>query len=271
LVGERFRANGFELGDVTGLIENKTLWHHRRMAEPHNTIINRVARGTLGHLGLWRKGQSRFWHDDYAWRAFFVDFQHSSWSKGTYCNVGASWLWDSDLGPGIWPFHVSERVGVLRGQFVSFDRDPSGFENLVQQMAADAAREVVRLRGQFNDLAAVAAYYKDEPASYHGAVALGLTGHLKEAVARLNAVATESAGSEIEWERRLSATAGSLAQLLSDPNTFAKAIEDRIARTREGHRLRAIEHPLSSDGPILRDAAVREIDLRVRPRPRPKR
>jgi hypothetical protein len=226
------------------------------MAEPHGTIINRVALGALAPLGLRRKGQSRFWHDDYGWRAFFVEFQPSSWSKGTYCNVGASWLWDSNAGPGHWPFHVSDRVNTPRGQFAEFDRDPSGFEELVQQMAADAAREIVRLRGLFNDLAAVAAYYKGEPAigwpGYHGAVALGLTGRRKEAAARFKAVATDSADSEIEWVRGLSATATSLAELVSDPNAFAKAIEDQIARTRVGHRLRALEHPLSSDGPILR-------------------
>jgi len=121
-------------------------------------------------------------------------------------------------------------------------------------MAAHAAREIGRLRGRFNDLAAVAAYYRDEPAmgwpGYHGAVALGLTGRRKEAAARFKAVAASAADSEIEWVRSLSASAESLAELLSDPNAFAKAIEDQIARTRAGHRLSAIEHPLLSDTPI---------------------
>jgi len=223
------------------------------MAEPHGTIINRGARGALAPLGLKRKGQSRFWHDDYGWRAFFVDFQPSSWSKGTYCNVGASWLWDSTAGSGVWPFHVSERVGTPGGQFVSFDRDPNGFDELVLHMAADAAREIVRLRGLFSDLAAVAAYYEDQPATgwpgYHGAVALGLTGRRKEAAARFKAVAKDSAGSEIEWVRRLSASAASLAELSSDATAFARAIEDQVALTRVGHRMRAIEHPFSLEGP----------------------
>ncbi len=221
------------------------------MPEPHGTIINRVARDALVPLGLRRKGQSRFWHDDYRWRAFFVEFQPSSWSKGTYCNVGVSWLWDLN---GHWPFHVSQRVGTPQGEFVPFDRDPNGFEGVVQHMAADAAREIVRLRGLFRDLAAVAAYYEDQPAigwpGYHGAVALGLTRRRKEAAARFMAVATESAGSEIEWVRGLSASAASLAELSSDPDAFARAIEDQVALTRVGHRLRAIEHPFSFNGAI---------------------
>ncbi len=226
------------------------------MAEPHGTIINRAARGALAPLGLRRKGQSRFWHDDYGWRAFFVEFQPSSWSKGTYCNVGVSWLWDLNAGTDHWPLHVSERVGTPQGQFVRFDPDPSGFEGLVQQMAADAAREIVRLRGLFSDLAAVAGYYEDQPAigwpGYHGAVALGLTGRRKEAAARFMAVAAESMGSEIEWVRGLSASAASLAELLSDLDAFTRAIEDQVALTRVGHRLRAIEHPFSFNTAIPR-------------------
>ena len=150
----------------------------------HGSIINRAARATLAPLGLRRKGQSRFWHDDYAWRAFFVEFQPSSWSKGTYCNVGVTWLWDESLRGGHWAFHVSQRVGPRQGQFVSYEPDSAGFEQLVQQMAADAAREVGQLRDRFDSLEAVAAYYA-KPAigwtGYHGAVALGLTGRHEEA------------------------------------------------------------------------------------------
>ena len=121
-------------------------------------------------------------------------------------------------------------------------------------MAADAAREIVRLRGLFRDLAAVAAYYEDQPAigwpGYHGAVALGLTRRRKAAAARFMAVATESAGSDIEWVRGLSASAASLAELVSDPDAFARAIEDQVALNRAGHRMRAIEHPFSFNGAI---------------------
>ena len=224
------------------------------MAEPHGTIINRAAQSALAPLGLRRKGRSRFWHDDYGWRAFFVEFQPSSWSKGTYCNVGASWLWDSSAGPGHWPFHVSERVATLGGDFVSFDRIPDRFEELVDQMASDAAREILGLRGRFKDLTAVAALYEHEPAigwpGYHGAVALGLIGRRNEAATRFRSVAMEAAGSDIEWVRSLAASAVSLAELLPDSEAFANAIENQISRTRLGHQLPALEHPLSSHGPI---------------------
>jgi hypothetical protein len=208
----------------------------------------------LAPFGLKRKGQSRFWHDDYGWRAFFVEFQPSSWSKGTYCNVGVSWLWDESLREGHWAFHVSERVGTPQGQFISYEPDPTDFGHLVQQLATDAAQEVSRLRDRFNSVAAVAAHYA-APATgwpgYHGAVALGLIGRRKEAAARFEAVARDAAVSDIEWIQNLGRSARALAELVTEPDAFALAIEGEIARTRADHRLRPIEHPLSQESLVM--------------------
>jgi hypothetical protein len=33
------------------------------------------------------------WLDDHTWWLVVVEFQPSSWSQGSYLNVGAMWLW----------------------------------------------------------------------------------------------------------------------------------------------------------------------------------
>ena len=53
------------------------------------------------------------------------------------------------------------------------------------------------------------------------------TSRRKEAAARFMALATESAGIEIEWVPGLSASAASLAELVSDPDALPQ-----LSRTR---------------------------------------
>jgi len=60
----------------------------------HDKIINNVSKRILAPEGLFRKGQSRIWLDDNGFFMVMVEYQPSSWSKGTYLNVGVSFLWD---------------------------------------------------------------------------------------------------------------------------------------------------------------------------------
>lgn len=58
----------------------------------HNKIIQAVAKKALSPLGLRRDGKSRVWYDDHGWWAIVVEFQPSSWGRGSYLNVGLSWM-----------------------------------------------------------------------------------------------------------------------------------------------------------------------------------
>jgi hypothetical protein len=59
----------------------------------HSKIIAQAAKETLSPLGVFQKGRSRTWIDDRGWWIVVVEFQPSSWSRGSYLNVGAMWLW----------------------------------------------------------------------------------------------------------------------------------------------------------------------------------
>lgn len=61
----------------------------------HNRIIALVAKERLGELGISRKGNSRTWYKDNGWWVLLIEFQPSSWDRGTYLNVGVTWLWNA--------------------------------------------------------------------------------------------------------------------------------------------------------------------------------
>ncbi|HEX4035315.1 MAG TPA: hypothetical protein VHX66_12810, partial [Solirubrobacteraceae bacterium] len=60
---------------------------------PHSKLLTTAAREVLRPMGLRQKRRSRVWLDDRAWWVGVVEFQASSFSPGTYLNVGAMWLW----------------------------------------------------------------------------------------------------------------------------------------------------------------------------------
>ena len=63
------------------------------MPGPHDKIIAESAKSALGPLGFQRKGRSRTWLADHGWWLTVVEFQPSAWSKGSFLNVAAHWLW----------------------------------------------------------------------------------------------------------------------------------------------------------------------------------
>ncbi len=56
----------------------------------HNKIINQVAKTFFGPLNIQRKGKSRLWFEDNGWFLTIIEFQPSSYSRGTYLNLGVS-------------------------------------------------------------------------------------------------------------------------------------------------------------------------------------
>jgi hypothetical protein len=217
----------------------------------HSSIINRAARDTLGPHGFVQKGRSRFWYDDQEWRAFFVEFQPSSWSKGTYCNVGVMWLWQPRevVGQPHWAFDISERVMIGGAEFASYDDDPAGFEKAVAGLMAGAVKEILRLRDQFSSVAAVAHFQGElgsDWSTYHRSVAQGLIGSGKEASAGFRSVAEVVAASlwPSDTDQSFIRNAETLSTLAHDNRAFKTAIESQIAGCREGLKLATLPPPL---------------------------
>ena len=77
----------------------------------HSKLLTLAARKHLAPLGCKQQGRSRFWFDDHGWWAATVEFQPSSWSKGSYLNVGAMWFWHP---ADHWVFNEFERVAPFQ-------------------------------------------------------------------------------------------------------------------------------------------------------------
>lgn len=203
----------------------------------HGKLIAAAAKAALLPLGCSRKGQSRFWYSDQRFWAISIEFQPSAWSRGSYLNIGAMWLWYPRKN---WGFHVGTRVEDA--DFISFE-SVEQFTPLIGRMAARAAQEVLALREQFKSIAAIHRYLVTHPLReggpvYHAAVAAALAGDTPAArhlFDRLAQWPTEN----LEWRRTLQSNGAALAILLDDPPKFRTEVLAIIEGVRGRLRLPA--------------------------------
>lgn len=139
----------------------------------HSRLINAAAKVVLRPLGCVQKGRSRIWLDDRAWWVGVVEFQPSSWAKGSYLNVGACWLWyEKDF--------LSFDAGYRVESFHPFTGDEA-FELVAEKLAERASHEVTALRERFPSPSHVQSWIAAKPRTsiwdhYHLAVSAGLAG-----------------------------------------------------------------------------------------------
>lgn len=151
----------------------------------HNALLAKSAKQQLGPLGMKRKGQSRVWFKDNGWWLGVVEFQPSSWGKGSYLNVAAMWLWNAK---DYWSFDEGGRVE----KFHDF-KDADQFADVANTLAIRARDETVALCQRFSSLAVVAAHLaqkSDENPwhSYHAAMAALAIGDVEHAQKRFRAL-----------------------------------------------------------------------------------
>jgi hypothetical protein len=203
----------------------------------HSRLIAEAAREALQPLGLIRKGRSRTWLDDNDWWLAVVEFQPSSWARGSYVNVGAMWLWRNTNERHIY-FGIGHRIDG-----VGFaDASDAGFAAEIAAMA-DAARQHVRsLRAQLPTVEAAAAVLREKAirergwAMWDAAVALGLSGNQDESAAMFGEVAQDR--DDREWWVPVKQNAAELADLVRDDAArFSAEVQTWIARYRQALKL----------------------------------
>jgi Domain of unknown function (DUF4304) len=121
----------------------------------HSRILNNTAKKVLAPLGCKQKGRSRLWFDDQKWRLTVIEFQPSSWSKGSYLNVGVMWLWNAKE---YWSFDEGYRVE----SFVQF-KSETQFSSAAESYAERAAQEVLGLRERYPTIEVSARLLRDKP------------------------------------------------------------------------------------------------------------
>lgn len=208
------------------------------MPGTHDEIIAVAAKTALEPLGFVRKGRSRTWLADHAWWLTIVEFQPSAWSKGSYLNVAAHWLW-SEIGALSFDFG-----GRIAGH-VEYLTDTQ-FTPAAARLAERAASEAQRLTELFEDLNQATkvlledAQTKDRQrhlhygwSDYHAGVAAALVTRSDEARKMFNCILD----SPVPPGSLLHPATERMAQLLNDPTQLRDEVIALITRQREGLRL----------------------------------
>jgi hypothetical protein len=203
----------------------------------HGKLIAAAAKAALLPLGCRRKGQSRCWFSDERFWCIFIEFQPSGWSKGSYLNAAATWLWHTHP---FWTFdgtYHPPRNGyrVPGAGFIDF-QSAEQFTPLIAEMAALAAREVIALREKFKSFDLIYEHLlgravRDGIPVYHAAVAAGLVGDITSArqlFRRLEEWCTDGYGHQLQ----LKANSAELAQLIEEPARFRAAVLANIENRR---------------------------------------
>jgi hypothetical protein len=188
----------------------------------HGRILATAARAALTPLGFWQKGRSRIWLADRGFWLTVVEFQPSGWSKGSYLNVAAHWLWSTM--PEVLSFdYMFER----QNRFVEFE-DAGQFTPLAKKLAGQAAEESRALETLFAGMHSTAAELVERAKALRGwptfdaAVATGLIGDMATSK-RLFAAAMLD-----EWRPDLRALLVPYAEAIVDAAEFRSFIELRI-------------------------------------------
>jgi hypothetical protein len=191
-------------------------------------LIAAAARTALLPLGCQRVGRSRTWISDQRYWLIVIEFQPSSWQKGSYLNVGAMWLWRAfkDLA-----FDAGYRIA----DFVPFYSSEQ-FAPVAVDLAARAAEEVQRLREQFKSLPDIYRYLVDHISEedwhiFNAAIAAGLVGDIDNA-RRLFQIFDDMPFRNTQWQMELRAKNAALAAQLDRPALFRASVLEIIQECR---------------------------------------
>jgi hypothetical protein len=200
----------------------------------HSKIIAQVAKEALATLGIFQNGRSRIWIDDHGWWIGVIEFQPSGFSKGSYLNVGAMWLWHEK---DYFTFDFGNDVGGRIGHFVEYV-DEKQFTPEMIRLASLAKAEVLRLRSEIVSIHDVARYLPGEArrnenrwTELDAAIALGYAG--KTSRARWLFDRIERRKPAQEWERLVQEKARGFAETLDRQDDFQRYVKEAIRRTRK--------------------------------------
>lgn len=213
---------------------------------PQSKVIDRAARDALRPIGLRRKGRSRIWLDDRGWWVGVVEFQPHGHRRGSFLNVGATWLWSE--GQDHVSFDVGGRVDGLGRQLVEYESDEQ-YAPEAAALAAHAVAEIDQLRATLPEPAAAAQWLARNGGldgwwpAFHLGIALGVAGRHDDAIAQLRRLPVLSPDGPPFWQDVLRRADEYAALLETDPSAFDRRIDDAIAAFRAALRLDPIEAP----------------------------
>jgi len=203
---------------------------------PHGDLIAAAAKAHLSPIGMKRKGKSRIWLKDNRWWLAVVEFQPSAWSKGTYLNVAATWLWHAKD-------HLSFDECKRADGFAEFT-GPESFALAADKYASLAATEVLSLCGRFPTLSSVARHLRAKAdgnpwAHYHAMMASLANGDLEFAKGQLKALSRVE--HNVPWCLELKAKAAATMAEANDASAARTLVSKEVATARTLLKLPVVE------------------------------
>jgi hypothetical protein len=208
------------------------------MAElDHNKLIADAARAALGPLEFRRKGRSRTWYRDGTWWLAVIEFEPSSFSRGSYLNVSPMWLWN----PG--GSHLTLDVfGRVEGYTEALDVDQ--FRAAADQLAATAREQSLAMIEEISSPAGAVKFMESPERagriSYpdlNGGIAHGLCREWETAERLLNGFVTRA--ETFESPSPYTPWAQALVSQLGTPG-FGEAVSQRIVQRRAELKLEPV-------------------------------
>jgi hypothetical protein len=202
----------------------------------HTKLLTQAARDVLRPLGVKQRGRSRMWIDDHDWWLGLVEFQPSTWSPGSYLNVGVMWLWHEDADA----LHYDVGHRVDDAPYVEFESEAQ-FAPAARNVAELARGRVERYRNLFPDARSAAVHLQTA-----------------EALAAATNPHRHALDAGIAWalsgERRRAAAAFDHADAIIERywDDWTGAVAERTDEERAQARRTGIVYPEPSEGPALR-------------------
>lgn len=199
----------------------------------HNKLIKKIAKERLLPFGIIQEGKSRTFLYDNGWWTIVIEFQSSSYSKGSYLNIGL----DFNFYPReYFAFSYGHRES---GYIEAIDE--LQFEKAINNYCDLAIKKVEELKLKFIDIKAAIKTVKNKAKkndswnNYELGILYGLDGRLNDAKKLLNKVKNEKCVHDFEFDRQKHVT--DILHWIDSRGLFIINIKDTINKARRMKKL----------------------------------
>lgn len=203
----------------------------------HNKLLKTISKGRLKPQGIVQKGNSRTFLYDGGWYVIVIEFQPSSWGKGSFLNIGI----DLNFYPRE---YFTFSYGYREKDFSSVESEEQ-FAELINSYCDYTIQRVQTLKESLKDIRTAVGTihdrsFKDDPWDYFDlAILYGLTGQIKLAKSFLNKLKDMACTHDYEFERQKVAI--ELVDIADDIEKFVERVNKLLAQTRLLKKLPSIE------------------------------
>lgn len=194
----------------------------------HNRLLKKIANEKFKPIGIIQDGNSRVFLFDKGWYTIVIEFQPSSFSKGTYLNIGVD-------------FHFYPRdyftftCGYRESGFEEFENEQE-FTKRIEELCDLSIERVRQLEIKFKDLKAGISTLNNEREKdawryYDLAVFYALEGNLNKALRLFKKVSRVKCEYDFEYERKK--ITDDHIKLLRERPSFYENVKSINAKTRQ--------------------------------------